>query len=510
MLDVDADGIFVSSDPVAGEWFAGFGVGCLLPPRGETDGRVLVGRVAGDEVVLVSRRRGMLDSTVPTLRRVETSNMTRLQEAARAAFPEDLSGEVGAEFSRAVRAALPEPAEPVPDPLPPRAEPGQVFEGPLPEGAPLLAWAPPDALAVRFRSVEAAFRFASFADELAARLAAGAGDGRDFGTLRLTLHHLLLPSIWRANPGGETGVDECALIVVPLRAGRMRAAVVFRVIDYELHDHETRAGVALEARPEHLWRPDADPFPEERVRSGVRAWVGDCEIVATDEDLLDQLLAGPGRQPTGDWSQDAIAARFELPPPSRRRALSLAAAVGAVRDATSARVREAAGARQLASRWLGLAVASAVPSAATPLPIAAPWDGVIALTADTDARGALIHVRTSDEGAAQALAERLRGPPDLSRWAFACHSNLRELTSLGIVEPRATDVAERAFVWLGWRPVCPERGVYRFHPATGVPSCSVHGDGADGASVGPGVAESPITDVTVDGSLVTFRLSIDW
>ena len=37
------------------------------------------------------------------------------------------------------------------------------------------------------------------------------------------------------------------------------------------------------------------------------------------------------------------------------------------------------------------------------------------------------------------------------------------------------NVPEAALVWFGWKPVCADGGRYRFHPGTGVVSCSVHG-----------------------------------
>jgi len=364
---------------------------------------------------------------------------------------------------------------------------------------------------VRFRSVEAAFRFVDLADDLAQRLAAAQGEGGDRGTLRLTLHHLLLPSIWRANPNGRKGVAECALIVAPpYRRGALDAAVVLRIVDPELHDHETRAGVALESRPGHLWRPEGDPFPERRVRTAVRAVAGDCEVVATSEALLERVLAGPGR-PVADWTEDAVAARHGLPPRDRHRAFTLAAPAHATFLASlDAEAAWEAG-HALAERWLGLAVVPEPRKAGDAEQLAAPWSDVVAMTADTDARGATVRVRLATEEAADDLAARLRGlPGEHSRIAQACLGNLRALGPLGLVEPRASDVAERAFVWSGRRPVCPRGGTYRFHPVTGSPSCSVHGDGEGGVFESGPLPASPVSDVAVDGTLLTFRWSIDW
>ena len=502
VLLVDPEGIFVSTEPVRGEWFGGFDVQCLLPAVGQTDGKLLVGRLAGDRPVLACREGDELRTLRPGLRRA----------AAADAFPGGLPGPTGAAFAEAVRAAGAEPAPPLPEPMPPRAQPHEEADPPLPAGAPVMAWAPEGALVVRFRSVEAAFRFSDLADRMAGLIAAVSGDGGDHGTLRLALHHLLLPSIWRANPNGRKGVAEGALIVpAPYAVGRPRAAVVLRIVDPELHDHETRAGVAMESRPEHLWRPAGDPFPELRVRTAVRAVAGDCEVVATDRALLDAVLAGPGRA-VEEWSETAVAARHGLPEPTRRRALTLVQPPDAHVLGSGAASQEWVGSRLLAQRWLGLHVAVPPAHFGGPQPVPAPWGDVVALSVDTDAAGALVSARLASTAAAERLASRLRGLLDgaLTGVSQACHDNLVRIVPLGLVEPRASDVAERAFVWFGRRPLCPRGGRYRFHPVTGAPSCSVHGDGVRAVVEQGRLAPSPLSEITVDGSLVTFRWSIDW
>ncbi len=524
VLEVDADGFFVSSDVVRGAWFAGFGMPCLLPPRGATDGQHLVGRIAGDAPVLISRRDGMLDSLRPTLQRVAGSHRERVRDAAAAADLSGMGGDVAEAFAAAVHAALAAPAPPVPSLPPPRAAPPQRRDAAFPAGTPLMAWAPPGTIVVHFRSVAAAYRFTDLADRLGGAVAAARGDGRDHGTLRLTLHHLLLPSIWKANPGGRKGVSECALIVAPpLRRGVLRAALVLRIVDPVLHDHETRAGVALETSAGHRRRPAGDPFPEERVRTAVRAVAGDCEVVATDAALLERVLAGPGR-PARWWTPAAVAARSGLPAGDRSRAFTLANAAQIDVDAGAPRARALEGARRLAERWLGLA-AGPVPAAGDeprPRRVASPWSAVVAVVADTDAQGATVNVRLATDAAARTFSRLL--PADGAQ--RACLGNLRELAPLGLVEPRASDPAERAFVWFGRRPVCPRGGAYRFHPVTGEPSCSLHGsaesdvaapDSPVGAQPSSAGASEPapwpadaVSDVRVAGSLVTFRLSIDW
>jgi hypothetical protein len=45
---------------------------------------------------------------------------------------------------------------------------------------------------------------------------------------------------------------------------------------------------------------------------------------------------------------------------------------------------------------------------------------------------------------------------------------------------------------------------------TGTPSCSVHGDLESGLTEQAPPPTSPVSDVVVLDTLVTFRLSIDW
>jgi hypothetical protein len=510
-LFVDPDGIFVSAEPVRGEWFAGYDVQCLLPPLGQTDGQHIVGRLAGEQPILISRTDGAMDSLQPVLTRVSGPHVDALQKAAAAAFLDGLPGDTATTFARAVQSATAEPAPPVPEPRAPRAEPASRRDPPLPAGAPLIAWAPGDCLVVRFRSVEAGFRFGDLADRLALKCADPLGAARDHGTLRLTLHHLLLPSIWKANPGGPKGVRECALIVPPpFRPGAMRAAVVLRIVDETLHDQETQAGVALEARPDHLWRPDGDPFPEERVRTAVRAIAGDVEVVATDAELLEAILAGPGR--TGDgWTQEAVAARHELPAPTRRRAFTLLGAPEVHVDRHTAWQREHAGARALAERWLGLRVPHGEVASQPPPAPESVWSQVVAAAVDTDAQGALVTLRMRTADDAADVRDLLVAPPAIPAAAFeGCRRNLAALAPLGIVDPRCTDVPEAALVWFGWKPVCADGGRYRFHPGTGAVSCSVHGTFAESVGFQTAPPASPASEVEVDGERVTFRLSIDW
>jgi hypothetical protein len=72
-----------------------------------------------------------------------------------------------------------------------------------------------------------------------------------------------------------------------------------------------------------------------------------------------------------------------------------------------------------------------------------------------------------------------------------------------------TDLAERAFVVLGWKPVCPCRGTYSAHPVTRDVACSVHGTDAR-PSPEPKPLRAVLRDVASEGVVVRFRVPIDW
>src|SRR5207244_1324133 len=81
-------------------------------------------------------------------------------------------------------------------------------------------------------------------------------------TLRLVLHDLLLPTIWRTNPETTRGVGAMDVVVAPpFVRGRLRVAATLHVVDPELHRMQTEAGIAEEATPGHLCRSRDDPFP---------------------------------------------------------------------------------------------------------------------------------------------------------------------------------------------------------------------------------------------------------
>jgi hypothetical protein len=377
-------------------------------------------------------------------------------------------------------------------------------------GADLTEWAPRDAIYVHFRSVEAAYRFAGEVDRLASALL---DDGRDYGTLRLTLHDLLLPTIWRTNPESERGVGELALVVSPpVARGRLRAAVLLRITDPELHRMQTEAGIVEESSAGHQWRPADDPFPEERARRNFRRRVADVEIVATDESLLKQIAEGRG---TLADDHDRVFERAPRPSGAQDEALVAILpqrAVGAIFTSPASwgyGTREPAGLRWLAAKWSG--------PARTPATAEGMWCGpgfrpsfalINWIRVTTDTAGARVHVKADDADSARKIAASLSSLHDVADRADVCRTNLEDLVPLALVENPQGDVAERNFVVLGWKPVCPCGGTYSVHPITREVSCSVHGT-LKSPKAGKWTPP-PISDVKVDGAELSFRLAIDW
>jgi hypothetical protein len=389
-------------------------------------------------------------------------------------------------------------------------------------GEPLEAWAPLECVFLRFRSVEAAYRFASAADALAAALAASENeDARDYGTLRLVLHDLLLPTIWRTNPDAQRGVGEAAVVVAPpFVRGRLRAAAILRITDPDLHRMQTEAGIAQEATEGHLWRPAADPFPAERERLNFRVSPpgSGVEIVATDRELGERIAARASATvasspefrelraataPDGAVASDEAAFGFSaLAADTRWRALVPGVLRSAAREG-----REGLGLRHLAEAWLGGARRMATVDVRSRGPSL--LADAVALRVTTDAKGAAVSLRCTDAGVAERFAQVLRALPSAGAAAGrACAANLRDLVPLAFVEAPADDVAERAFVVLGWKPVCPCGGTYSVHPVTREVICSAHGTAA-----APRAAKwSPpaVSEVRAEGAELSFRLAIDW
>lgn len=382
-------------------------------------------------------------------------------------------------------------------------------------GADLAAWAPADRPFVRFRSVEAAYRFTDAADRLAARLLAAHGDGRDHGTLRWALHDLLLPTIWRTNPEGERGAGEVAVVLEsPYGRGRPEVAALFRITDPEIHRMHVEAGISQEAQEDHLWRPADDPFPLERARRNFRATRADVEWVATSEaamrahrENVPRLADHPDwRRARGGAAPARDEAFFFWAPSVLREGWR-----GAGHDADVRARREEAGLAALATRWTGLSRAwgeRVVP--AEPVPVERLLD-VVSVRAVTDTSGAAVEVVLDDEAAAAAVHDLLLvASVPLAGAGDVCRRNLRDLVPLAVCDAvPADDLAERAFVVLGWSPVCPCGGTYLVHPVTRETSCSAHGS-VRAPAPEPKAPGPLLHDVVRDGTVVRFRWPIDW
>ena len=354
-------------------------------------------------------------------------------------------------------------------------------------GADLAAWAPAERPFARFRSVEAAGRFAAEADRLAARLLAAEGDGRDWGTLRWALHDLLLPTIWRTNPGGETGVGECAVVFeTPMTRGRSEVALLLRITDAENHRMDTLAGIGQESRPDHLWRPERDPTPGIRDRRNFREVRADVEWVATSEAAMaalrstsvERLATDPGwRAARGGAPPPREEAMF-LFVPERVRALG-GADRGVAWDLAARKAREDDGLAALIATWAGdRFVEFRRPDLAEVRPQGTPLLArLVSARATTDVKGALVEATFVDEPSARAAEESLAAAArPLPNAGDVCRTNLCDLVPLAVCENvPAQDVAERSFVVLGWKPVCPCGGTYLVHPVTRETSCTLHG-----------------------------------
>jgi hypothetical protein len=417
-------------------------------------------------------------------------------------------------FDRAIALADPEPVRTAPSL--PDAEPLATRRGPPKQGAALAAWAPSGMTFVRFRSVEAALRFADVADRIAGRVLAAAGDGADRGTLRWAIHDLVLPEVWRANPNGEKGCGECAVVVGTWGPGRPEVALLLRVTDPELHRMQTAAGIGFAAMPEHAWKPDDDPDPAARAPRNFRRTIGDVEVVATSRRLLQQVA-----EPSGAAVQDDPAwTTFRGAAPGASEAFVLFQDSVARRAWRDERIderraergdREILGVRSLLSRWAG--AANLVPEGRRGVPapeFRGPGASLVSIRCTTDAKGADVEATFTDEAAAEdarRVIETAARP--LEGGARVCASNRHELFPVARVERDARDLAERCFVVLGWRPVCPCGGTYDAHPVTRDVSCSLHGSDASPLP-DPPAPRALVRDVRREGAVVRLRIPIDW
>lgn len=521
-VEADSDGFFVGAEgaaPTAA--FAGAGVKLAFVDAAR--GRV-VGRLdpKADAPTLWTRSAdGTLSPRPLRVARAEAPQRAAVVAAALAALSSSDSSTVKT-FAECCGAAAESSgvAPPGDAPVP------YTSRSPVPAaavGAPLDAWAPREDLFVRFRSVEAAYRFCAAADDLAAALLVSESeDARDYGTLRLVLHDLLLPTIWRTNPESSRGVAEVGLVVAPpFVRGRLAAAALLRIVDPELHRMQTEAGIAEEATEGHLWRPADDPFPAERVRINFRTIPdgGDLEIVATDRALGERVasrksattssvetyreLRAATVSPDGRPVADEAAFAFGPYAAAEWRGLVPGFTRGAVRA-----LRESTGLRALAERWLGRAKDAPRPDPHVGGPSSL-LASIEAVRVTTDAKGAAVWAKCVDADSARRFAQSLRALASAGGAADrACARNLADLAPLALVESREDDVAERNFVVLGWKPVCPCGGTYSVHPITREVSCSVHGTAASpkkGAWTAP-----PVSEIAANDAELSFRLAIDW
>ena len=536
LVEVDDEGYFASAEPVeATGVFPGDGVRMIFQDAANGD---VTGRLAADppeEPAIWTRDDG--GTLSPRLLRTRPASgglRSRVEESLTGSLGDPPATATPGAFDLACRGknrrAFPAPGAASRESS---ADPRRVLRDDR-HVRPLAAFVPRGWLFVRFRSVEAAYRFVSEADRLAgALLAATAQDGRDEGTLRWTLHDLLLPTIWRTNPDAERGVGEVGLVVAPpFVRGRLRAALLLRITDAELHRMQTQAGIAQENAPDHAWRPADDPVPQERTRRNFRriAWHDpDVEIVATDAPML-EVLAKRGSDAVEMSDpyhafESATSGQF----PTDQAALACmpfgdvtsASDVQAFTRDLSQDPREDVGLGFLARKWFGNGdgagpglAAGAVASMGDPPdghrtgPGALLW-ALRSVTVNTDPRGAAIVATARNAASAQRFAQALRdlpaGGPSADR---ACLRNLADLVPLALVENPQEDVAERNFVVLGWKPLCPCGGTYSVHPVTREVSCSVHGTVK---APRPGTWKPPpVSDVKAEGNELSFRLAIDW
>jgi len=470
LLHVDAGGWFVSAEPVPGRWYPAGGVRLLAPH--EEDGR-LFGRLeadpAGSDSALGEFATFDAEGTlqfVPVRRERSPEPCAEQVRRALAEALDGLPGSLAPALAHGLRATEPAPPVEVGHAL--DIAPGDAPPAP---GAPLSAWAPRNCAYAHFRSVEAGYRLAGTFDDVVAHVLAGHGDARDAATVRLTLFHLLLPTIWRTNPGVSKGVSEMGLVVVtPFVRGPLTAAVLLRIEDPVRHEMHTKAGVAIESKPGHRWRPERDPFPEERVRKSVRRIVGDVEIVATDPALLESLAAGVRES----WADDANALAFLQDPGNGLGHLAMTAVFPPDQEIDLDAALAARATRGVEHLLLELGAPGARGARVEPRFGSAPFH-VRSLAVRTDRQGA--HVTATLDGT-PGLVEAVMHGTERDSWPrhdAACTASRGDVSALALVDGAAGDLQERCLVVLGYAPRCSEGGVLRIDAITRRVTCSLHG-----------------------------------
>lgn len=507
----DAEGFFRVTEPVASVRAAGgvrFAAGRY--------GRALDGAercdvfVRGADGAFVVRRLAFTPSPVP-LRPAAIRAVTESDEIPPAARS----------LARGDSVALPPPSGPA-------AGAPLDFE-PRGRGADLAAYPAKGAAFARFRDVEAMFRVCGEADRLAARILAARGDGRDYRTFRELLRRLRVPEIWKANPGGEKGSGECAIVVHrdperPAR-GEPDAALLLRIRDPALHHMETLAGITLAGAHEAMTARAEDPFPERRRTAPTRRVSDDVEIA---EPEFSSRMFRPATDPSRSLAAqpDWKARRGEVPAPEEAAFARIPRLVrgeepGA--DEVAVRRREAAGWLRLAADWLGAPAGpddgSRAPLLSHRATLGAETAGTIWIRVVTDERG----LRVSVECEAASDAERIESllalaARPLPNHADVCRSNRDDLSVVALSIAAGSGVArrgpplglaERAFLHLGFEPVCPCGGRYDAHPATREVSCTAHGaDGSPREGVAP--PRALVRALAREGRTVSFTMPVDW
>jgi hypothetical protein len=171
--------------------------------------------------------------------------------------------------------------------------------------------------------------------------------------------------------------------------------------------------------------------------------------------------------------------------------------------------RIARGAVWLAARWAGVPCGFS-PSAERVAVEAGPLAQVLWLRAVTDVKGAHVECvfRTEDAAERARVALELAARP-LENHGAVCSSNRRELTPLALAERSVDDLAERCFVVMSFKPVCPCGGRYEAHPVTREVDCTVHG--SDRRPVAEVKAPKPLLrDLVREGAAVRFLWPIRW
>jgi hypothetical protein len=130
----------------------------------------------------------------------------------------------------------------------------------------------------------------------------------------------------------------------------------------------------------------------------------------------------------------------------------------------------------------------------------------------TNVEGALVSADLQQMDDDRLVHELARNDVPAAERMAVCAAQRRLLAPLVVLDGVHDDLAERAFVVFGTRPVCPEGGRWSAHPVTRALSCSVHGPlahprvGQDGRTAVRSVA----AETHGPWLGLHFELDIDW